>query len=300
MSARITLCVLLALISGASLGNDACPAPELSRAEWSRLQSHDFAFANARDANRAALALLPCLDAPDPKVRDALAYEALSTWMRGKQISVTTAREMLQRLTTRLKAPDASGFGRPFAALVLAEVARMDRIDAYLTRAEYSALVVSASEYLQSVRDYRGFDEREGWRHGVAHGADLLMQLALNPRTTKQEATTMLAAIATQVAPSETHAYIFGESERLARPVLFIAQRAMHSSSEWNAWLATITSPAPFAQWDETFTSQRGLAKRHNTHAFLNALHTTLAINGDDRAKAALLQPLSEAIAKLQ
>jgi hypothetical protein len=264
------------------------------------LQSHDFVFANATDANRAALALLPCLDDPDPKVRDALAYEALATWMRGKQISAATAREALQRLNARLKAPDASGFGRPFAALVLAEVARMDRVDAYLTSSEYSAFVASASEYLQTVRDYRGFDEREGWRHGVAHGADLLMQLALNPRLTKPDADAMLAAIAQQVAPSTPHAYIYGESERLARPVLFIAQRALHSNAEWSAWLAKIISPAPLAQWSDAYTSQRGLAKRHNTHTFLNALHTTLTVNGDERAKASFLQPLSEAIAKLE
>ena len=31
-----------------------------------------------------------------------------------------------------------------------------------------------------SVRDYRGFDAKQGWRHGVAHGADLLLQLSRN------------------------------------------------------------------------------------------------------------------------
>jgi hypothetical protein len=255
---------------------------------------------SAADANRAALSLLPCLDHPDPKVRDTLAYEALASWLRGKQITAATAREALRRLTARLQAPDEAGFGRPFAALVLAEVARMDRIAAYLTPEEYAGLVASASEYLQNVRDYRGFDERDGWRHGVAHGADLLMQLALNPRTSKQQADAMLASVAAQVAPQEAPPYVFGESERLARPVSFIAQRALHSSAEWQAWIAKITSPAPLTTWSDAYTSQRGLAKRHNTHAFLNALHTTLVVNGDEPARAALLQPLSEAIAKLQ
>ena len=29
---------------------------------------------------------------------------------------------------------------------------------------------------------HHGYDEREGWRHGVAHGADLLLQLSMDKR----------------------------------------------------------------------------------------------------------------------
>jgi hypothetical protein len=49
------------------------------------------------------------------------------------------------------------------------------------------------------VSDYRGFDDKEGWRHGVAHGSDWLMQLALNPALDRGQLDQMLAAIATQV-----------------------------------------------------------------------------------------------------
>ena len=34
---------------------------------------------------------------------------------------------------------------------------------------------------MKSMLDYRGFVPGAGWRRAVAHGADLLMQLALNP-----------------------------------------------------------------------------------------------------------------------
>jgi len=42
-------------------------------------------------------------------------------------------------------------------------------------------LLNAAANYLVALRDYRGFDDGVGWRHGVAHAADLLAQLALSP-----------------------------------------------------------------------------------------------------------------------
>jgi hypothetical protein len=51
------------------------------------------------------------------------------------------------------------------------------------------------------VRDYRGFDTAEGWRHGVAHGADLALQLVLNPAVDKPQIERLLAAVGRQVAP---------------------------------------------------------------------------------------------------
>ena len=56
-----------------------------------------------------------------------------------------------------------------------------------MTDEQLQQAVDAAARYLQSVRDYRGFDEREGWRHGVAHGSDLIWQLAVNPRTSKSQ-----------------------------------------------------------------------------------------------------------------
>lgn len=52
------------------------------------------------------------------------------------------------------------------------------------------------------MRDLRGFDAVQGWRHGVAHGADLLLQLALNPALRRVQAEALLAAIASQVLPA--------------------------------------------------------------------------------------------------
>ena len=69
-------------------------------------------------------------------------------------------------------ADDAAGFRKPFAALALSEVARSDRVEPVFTGEQREQLVAAAAAYLGGVRDYRGFSETEGWRHGVAHNGD--------------------------------------------------------------------------------------------------------------------------------
>src|SRR5258705_220852 len=83
----------------------------------------------------------------------------------------------------------------------------------------------NALQGLLGVTDRRGFDATQGWRHGVAHGADLLLQLGLNPALSAAQLDAIVQAIASQVAPAGEHFYVYGEPERLARPIAYIAKR---------------------------------------------------------------------------
>lgn len=144
-------------------------------------------------------------------------------------------------LVVRLDAPAGQGFEQPFAALALSEVARADRVEAFLDEDELIKLLVDAQHWFINVSDYRGYDPVEGWRHGVAHGADLLMQLALNPRIDAEGLRVIVSAVGAQVAP-KGHAYVFGESERLARPVLIAAGRGALDQAKWSEWLKVMAT----------------------------------------------------------
>jgi len=272
----VTCIVLQPAVSG-------CPPSGHDRASLDSLKSRSFEVPDEVARQALALALVPCLSDPDPAVRDGIAFEAYATWLRGKQLELATRTKLLQRLIAMLgpAESDRDGFRQPFAALVLSEVARTDRIDPWLTEAQRGDLVDKAAAYVSAVEDHRGFDTTAGWRHGVAHGADLLMQLVLNPAVGRAKVDRVLEAVAAQVAPAGEHSYIDGESERLARPVLFAAQRGLYSADEWREWLARVSAPAPLANWDEAFTSRAGLARRHNVHAFINALYVTARESSD-------------------
>lgn len=251
-------------------------------------------FPKASDADLDALAA--CLGDPDPAVRDDFAFTLWSEGLRGKYLTPTQTRYTLGLLTKMIAAPDdAAGFRRPFAALTLSEVARADRVEAFLTEAELHALAQTGTTYLRGVRDYRGFTEGEGWRHGVAHGADVMLQLALNPRLSRADADLVLGAVAAQVAPPGSHAYIHGEARRLARPILFLAKRADIDDAAWVAWFQSI-HPDDAARWKAPYANEAGLAAVHNSSAFGDAVYVAASESQDPQVRR--LAPLAAGLLK--
>ena len=264
-----------------------CPPAGHSRAGLLELGQGDFVIEDADRRNQMAIALLACTGDPDPDIRDGIVYEGLSTWLRGRQLAPETVQTLREGLLRQLReTDDANGFLKPFAALDLAEVVRSDRVDAVFTPAQREAIVAAADNYLRGVRDYRGFSETEGWRHGVAHGADLVLQLVLNPRIDAAQVHRLLGAVAAQVSPPGEVFYIYGEPDRLARAVYHAYRRGDLAASEWESWFNGISSPAPLGAWSDAWSTQAGLAKRHNTLAFLRALQLAGMSAADEHGEA--------------
>ena len=275
------------LLSSPASGSLPCPPDGMTRADLIRLKQAKFEMPSADERDRLAVRLLGCLDDADPAIRDGVVFEALSTWLRGKALSPAAINTLQSSLAATLSGPkDAAGFRLPFAALVLSEVARADRIEPVFTESVRADLVELAAASLMRVDDYRGFHPVEGWRHGVAHGSDLVLQLALNPRVGVPGLRRLMEAVSTQVAPRGAEFYTFGEPERLARAVVFAYRRNLLDASFWEAWLAALASPKPLADWGSAFLTLEGLAKRHNTVAFLHALSFAGRAGGDEAGRA--------------
>ncbi len=278
---------------------DACPPPGETAATLAALKAGGFAIEDAGRRQALALALLPCLSHPDPALRDGIGFEAWSTWLRAGALDAATRAEAIRRLLPQLTAPDGAGFGPPFAALVLSELARAEARDSQLDADALQDFAARAAAYLREVRDYRGFDPAEGWRHGVAHGADLVLQLSQHPTLDRAALDALADAIATQVAPTG-HSYLHGEAQRLARALYFIARRGLHSESDWTAWLERLTHPAPLPDWNAAYTSLDGLARRHDLVAFLDRLYVLAREGGDAAAEAALRPGVVAALGRVR
>ena len=229
-------------------------------------------------------ALVVCLASPDPELRDQLAYTGLANLLRDDRPSVEQLEFLTGQLYKLLQKPDPAGVAHPFAILVLAEVARTDRIETWMSPGQRQDLVGKAGSYLEEISDYRGFDPQVGWRHGVAHGADLAMQLTLNPALSRAQQLQLMRAIAQQVAPG--HAYQFGEPARLARPVLFIARRNELEQEDWQAWFAELADPAPLANWGAVWQDADGLARRHNLRAFALEIYLNATLSEEPGIQA--------------
>lgn len=260
------------LLVTAPVGAQGCPSTGAGSETLRQMARDRFVVADAaRDS--LALALVACLSSEDPVLRDDIAFSALSTWLRGKQLDAVTVRTLGQRLLALVEGPpDDAGFRQPFAALGLAEVVRADRIDSLLPSPMIAQIAGAAVEYVEALRDYRAYDGETGWRHGVAHAADWLLQLGLHPRLDALTRERLLVALATQVAAQDGHVYVAAEPERLARAVFFAYDRGGLASEFWDRWLARIGDPAPAEHWGSALLTPDGAARRINTISFLQTL----------------------------
>lgn len=277
------LIILLGLASAPLFAGDPCIPPGYTLSSLLQIKQSGFAVENDTQRNALAIALLGCLANPNPALRDGMAYQGISTWLRSRSLSAETIDVLYQSLSRQItSAADANGFQQPFAALLLSEVARTDRIEPAFTAERRAELVTLAADYLQGVRDYRGFSEAEGWRHGIAHGSDLVLQLVLNPNVDALQVQRLLAAVASQVAPAGEVFYRYGEPERLARAVFYAHRRGIAEDAAWQEWFESLTG----GDWNASFSSQAGLARRHNTLAFLLVMHLNATAAGDKEDEA--------------
>ncbi|MGW8389467.1 DUF2785 domain-containing protein [Pseudoduganella sp. HUAS MS19] len=291
--ARIGQTVTAAVLAAPCLGMAAAPEPAAAFAPGGcpasalrEARSANWQVGDSKQRQLLALRAASCLASPDPVERDELAFAALQSWMRADKLDIDTVQELRTRLAAQLQAPDPLGFARPFAALVLADVARVDRIRPYLSTEQRAQLVGAATGYLRGVSDYRGFDEKQGWRHGVAHAADIMLQLSLNPALGRAEHEQILAAIASQAAPPGEHFYHYGEGERLMAAVFYLSRTRTMECGDWGAWFARLAA-APAAAG----TQQSVLARRHNLNGFLQPLYINIS-ESKDEAQRNCLKPL--------
>lgn len=274
----------------AGVASSACASPPQvaarcddghpQRHAWSVLKADGFGIESRPLRHAEALTMLACFDHPDPTVRDGIVFTGWSTWLRGGQLDAEHIVAAVDFLLPALEGvDDALGLRRPFAALLLSELARADRMQDALPAATRQRLRGAAVSYLRGIADYRDFDPAHGWRHAVAHAADLILQLGVSPYFDHDLKSELLDVLIEQAAPTLTR-YTAGEPDRLVRAFYFISSSDPALTKVGDAALARLLDPAPFSGWNAMLESVEGIARRHNAQAFLHALGFAYRIGG--------------------
>lgn len=275
---------------------DACYTFEDPQRYWLAVREN----AATADANELAPLLADCLRSSDPVLRDHIAYEVLTYWLRKEELSSPVKRGLVFRLQAWLSVSDASGgfdpaITRAFSALVLSELVRADSVAPFLSEDEVLALVNDAATMFSSERDYRGLVPEIGWIHTIAHGSDLLWRLSAHPSVKREQLQVILDAMADQLTTAEPPAFTFNEPDRMARVISTVAARPEVPEAIVASWLSLISEPAELSSWNDAFNSIAGMVKLHNTKTFLRALRESLA-NGD---QLALVSQVDELLAEI-
>ncbi|MFD9339692.1 DUF2785 domain-containing protein [Streptomyces sp. NPDC060028] len=195
--------------------------------DWNSIEAAACAVPADRPMEELVRGLSHALADPDPLIRDGAAYSVLSTWIDRGVIDEPRRLALGDEMVARFC--DREIQARTFAPLVL---------DMLVGKGDLRADWVAAFErWYPNERDLRGHDEKLGWLHAVAHGADLLGRFGCHPEVAPVR---MLDLAAARLTADTDHVFDQLEDDRLAMAIARILTRSDMSERDATTWLDPI------------------------------------------------------------
>jgi hypothetical protein len=203
--------------------------------DWAALIEGDFAV--PQDLDAAVDELVVMLAAADPAVRDDRAYPILVAWVR-RGVLDGRLGTLGDTMVRRLGHPEVQA--RTFAPLIVAAAVDRDTSVDLLDPSTVRRWRDGFAAWWPSETDIRGWDDRLGWLHAVAHGADLGGAFGGSPRLSAADLGGLLTLIAERVTMPTGYRYAQMEEDRVARAMARILARPELTEADATGWLDSV------------------------------------------------------------
>ncbi|HZX06413.1 DUF2785 domain-containing protein [Kribbella sp.] len=192
--------------------------------DWEQVREGGFAVPEGRAVPELVAELVGMLRSPDPAVRDRQAYSTLATWVGRGVLSEQELRDLGDELVPRFGDPEIQA--RTFVPLIL---------DVIVSAGVFEPRWVPPFErWYVGEQDLRGYDEKLGWLHAVAHGADLLGTFGQHPAV---EPVQMLRLGIGRLLTPTSYVFRDMEDDRLGYALAATLTRAELTGSDAVDWL---------------------------------------------------------------
>jgi len=276
---RAVVLLVTAIAVAFSSARSEVQAAAHDRGFWVALRAAGFKLPQGQSTLPLALEAASLLGSTDPELRDAIAYEAIETWVyREQRLEPAELKQLRVTLEENARRGLGEGVGdglflRSFSVLSLAVLAAEDLKKPYLSAQQFNELVDLGVEELGGERDLRGYVPGKGWGHATAHCADLLKFLARNRGLLPEQQARIVNAIAERLR-SAGQVFVWGEDTRLAAALTSIARRSDTDPAPFEAWFKRLGEEHA-ALWSGAFDPARYVPVRAQLNA-LNALAADL------------------------
>lgn len=236
---------------------------------------------------RALSALVADLASPDPKVRDEAAYAELCRLVLdgvlddrlgalvGEGCALLTHAEVQARSSGSL--------------LVALTVAR-DAVAGALTHEQVATARAQVATWWEHEDEVTGWDDRRGWLHVLAHGADAVDKLGVSRWTGPEDVRALLRLVVRRVARPTTYRMVHDEEHRIA----YAALRLLAHDDLTVADAAELVTGLA-RTWDVPEDDRPDAGEVHNAMAVVGALHLQLSLGVEDTEAPAGTRELLEA-----
>jgi hypothetical protein len=195
--------------------------------DWRAVLDDDLRLPDGVSPAEAVDELSQALRSPDPVLRDELACSVLAGLVPG--LDGGLRRSLGDSMAARLRDPEIQA--RTFAALILAEL---------VEHGEFQSSWLAAFEaWYPAEADLRGYDQKLGWLHAVAHGADLLGVFGRCPHV---DPASMLDLAAARLLARTDYVLRDQEDDRLAYAMALTSTRAELTEAQAVGWLDPVAA----------------------------------------------------------
>jgi len=266
----------------------------------SELVDVDLNVLNRHELRAIVDVMLELIGYPEPELRDGLVYPFLEEVISQEILSPQDAVEILyicmdeNHLYYKLGGICDSVFKRAFCCLIIAAILDANTKRKFLSVDALDEVFIKVLDYLEKEKDVRGYVEGKGWAHAMAHGADMLQCLVLNPQIDSDKYPDVLSTIEVCLF-KDTATYIDQEEERFVGVVRAMMDKGLQGDV-LERWIQLLLSRMANLYAAEGF-SYKYYRANVNVINFLKALYFNLKKDGD-RLKLRVF--IYESIKKLQ
>ena len=168
---------------------------------------------------------------PNPEIRDDLVFCLFGQVIFEQLMTKEQLRWLIEKMTVtnpleyRIEEVGSATAYRSFSALVMGMILQVDGdktsgYDSCLTTSERASWIQHGIFYLKREKDRTGYDEKLGWVHAFAHGADLLGTIISHPNCTPEYVVEVLEVIS-DIFQKSKQAFIDEEERRLGLAIFF-------------------------------------------------------------------------------
>ncbi|HFU4500854.1 TPA: DUF2785 domain-containing protein [Streptococcus suis] len=192
--------------------------------------------------------LLKNIGHPDSDIRDKLVYATFCHILLNGLITREQAQELLQRSQdTKPFSLEASTLKRSFTCLLYCLLLSVDNdsesiYHAFLNDEDRELLFQQALDYLAIENDWSGYDEKLGWIHTAAHGADFLLAASYHTKFPVPKSKEVWQAILTCLS-KQNQTFTAGEEIRLAQVPVYLLLNEKVTSQEMTEWMNELDFP---------------------------------------------------------
>ncbi|HEM6120283.1 TPA: DUF2785 domain-containing protein [Streptococcus suis] len=192
--------------------------------------------------------LLENIGHPDPTIRDELVYASFCHIFLDGLITREQAQSLLQFFQeTNPLSLESSTLKRSFTCLLYCLLLSVDNdsesiYHAFLNKEDRELLFQQALDYLTIENDWSGYDEKLGWIHTAAHGADFLLAASCHDQFPDEKSKAVWQTIVTCLT-KQSKVFSAGEEIRLAQIPVYLLLNEKVSSQELTEWISKLDFP---------------------------------------------------------